>query len=158
MVAERIPSEGSERARGLGSEVGERLGESTEARRARRAWWRGDSEGLEGAWSPGCLQCTRMRGAVGVSEADARECQVQRAIEHSRVTVERGVKHSRALKKSAQVTARALVSVSPRKFARECYLTSELYCTLYFCDLYHCVTFPAKPFPQKIQLYMHSYK
>ena len=50
VVAERIPSEGSERARGLGesaglgSEVRERLGESTEAR---RAWWRGDSEGAE---------------------------------------------------------------------------------------------------------------
>ena len=77
MVVERIPSEGSERARGLSSEVGERLGESAEARRARRAWWRGDSEGLEGVWSPGCVQCTRMRGAVGVGEAAARECRVQ---------------------------------------------------------------------------------
>ena len=61
MVAERIPSEGSERARGLGSEVGERLGERAEARRARRAWWRGDSEGLEGAWSPGCVQYAHAR-------------------------------------------------------------------------------------------------
>ena len=73
MVAERILSEGSERARGLGSEVGERLGESAVARRAWRAWWRGDSEGAEGAWSPGCIQCTRMHGAVGVGEAAARE-------------------------------------------------------------------------------------
>ena len=45
MVAERIPSEGSERARGLGSEVRERLGKSAEARRARRE--RGGSEGAE---------------------------------------------------------------------------------------------------------------
>ena len=88
MVAERIPSEDLERAWGLGSEVGERLGGSAEAQRARRAWWRGDSEGLEGVWSPGCVQCTRMRGAVGVGEAAACECRVQRTIKHSRVTVE----------------------------------------------------------------------
>ena len=43
VVAERIPSEGSEGVWGLGSEVGERLGESAVARRAWRAWWRGDS-------------------------------------------------------------------------------------------------------------------
>ena len=61
MVAERIPSKGSERARGLGSEVGEKLGESAEAQRARRAWWRGSSEGLEGAWSPGCVQYAHVR-------------------------------------------------------------------------------------------------
>ena len=82
MVVERIPSEGSEGARGLGSEVGERLGESAEARRARRSWWRGASEGLEGAWSPGCVQCTHMHGAIGVAEAAARECQVLRVIVH----------------------------------------------------------------------------
>ena len=105
MVTERIPSEGSERARGRGSEVGERLGESAEAWRARRAWWRGDSGGLEGAWSPGCVQCMHIRGVVGVGEAAACKCRVQRVIEHSRVTVERGVKHSRALEESARVTA-----------------------------------------------------
>ena len=27
----------------------------------RRAWWRGDSEGLEGAWSPGCVQYAHAR-------------------------------------------------------------------------------------------------
>ena len=69
MIAERIPSEGSERVRGFGSEVGERLGASAEVQRVRRAWWRGDSEGLEGTWNPGCVQCTRMRSAVGVGEA-----------------------------------------------------------------------------------------
>ena len=98
MVAERIPLEGSERAQGLGSEVGERLRKSAGAQlrgrgEARRecggsegveSWWRGDSEGVEGVVSPGCVQCTRMRGAVSVGEAAARECRVQRsrAIEH----------------------------------------------------------------------------
>ena len=126
----------------LGESAGARLrgrGESAEALRAWRAWWCRDSEGLEGAWSPGCVQyaharcgrrgrgrrarvssaasdralacgsrarsealargvqgaySTHMRSAVGVGEAAARECRVQRAIEHSRVAVERGVKHS----------------------------------------------------------------
>ena len=103
MVVERIPSEGSERARRLGGR-GELGGAET-----LRAW-------RVRAWSPGCVrvQCTRMRGAVGVGEAAACECRVQRAIEYSRVTVERGVKHSRALEESARVTAQALASVSPR--------------------------------------------
>ena len=70
-----------------------------------RAW---RARGVQGAYS------TRIRGAVGVGEAAARECRVQRAIEHSCVAVERGVKHSRALEESARVTARALASVSPR--------------------------------------------
>ena len=107
MVVERIPSEGSERARGLGSEVGERLGGRGELGGAEtlRAW---RARGVQGAYS------TCMRGAVGVGEAAARECRVQRAIKHSHVAVERGVKHSRALEESARVTARALASVSPR--------------------------------------------
>ena len=92
---------GSERARWLG--VRGELGGA-------------ETLGAEGAWSPGCVQCTRMRGAVGVGEAAVRECRAQRsrAIEHSRVTVERGVKHSRALEESVRVTARAFACVSPR--------------------------------------------
>ena len=49
MVAERIPSEGSERARGLGSEVGERLGGSE----------RGELGGAE------TLRAWRARGELG---------------------------------------------------------------------------------------------
>ena len=79
MVAERIPSEGSERAWGLGSEVEERLGESAEAQRVWKAWWRGDSEGLDGVWSPGCVQCTRMRGAVCGPRGRGRRARVSSA-------------------------------------------------------------------------------
>ena len=98
---------GSAQRSGRGSERERRLGGRGELGGAEtlRAW---RARGVQGAYS------TRMRGAVGVGEAAARECRVQRAIEHSRVAVERGVKHSRALEESARVTARALASVSPR--------------------------------------------
>ena len=79
MVAERIPSEGSERARGLGSEVGERLGKSTGARlrgRGEAQRERGGSEGMESlvAWR---LRAWRARGVQGAYSVHA--CAVQSA-------------------------------------------------------------------------------
>ena len=100
----------------LRESTGARLRGQGEARRERGGLegaeslvaWR-LSEGLEGAWSPGYVQCTRMREAVGVGEAAACEC---RAIEHSRVLNQRA--RDRALACDRRARAEALASVSPR--------------------------------------------
>ena len=73
MVTERIPSEGSERARGLGSEVGERLGElgGVETLRASMA------HGVQGAYS---VRACAVRSASARPPRASVECSDDRAL------------------------------------------------------------------------------